>query len=190
MNKFLDVIDDYILKYAYYREPVAGSKYLDINLNDLNSFDPVVYEIDKNNEYDDKAIKLYQNNIHIGYVHKNYIQEMILSYSKRKNFKIEIYLSKIDFNKEEIRFQIGFYRKYSSTSFATLSRFALEVEGVKKGVYYNIRKNKRANSYYIKELDYVFNTEDSLKIKEYLDNYAYALQIGKDDNKLEVIFVI
>ena len=74
MNKFLDVIDDYILKYAYYREPVAGSKYLDINLNDLNSFDPVVYEIDKNNEFDDKAIKLYQNNIHIGYVHKNYIQ--------------------------------------------------------------------------------------------------------------------
>ena len=37
MNKFLNVKDDYILKYAYYREHIAGSKYLDLNLTNKYS---------------------------------------------------------------------------------------------------------------------------------------------------------
>ena len=35
MNKFLNVKDDYILKYAYYREHIAGTKYLDLNFDNL-----------------------------------------------------------------------------------------------------------------------------------------------------------
>ena len=42
MDKFLNVIDDYILKYAYYREPIAGSKYLDINFQSLKTSDVIL----------------------------------------------------------------------------------------------------------------------------------------------------
>ena len=109
MDKFLNVIDDYILKYAYYREPIAGSKYLDINFQDLKNNNVINYEIDSMNKYDDNAIKLFMNDIHLGYVHKNYIQEMIQVYHKRKDYKIEIHLNKIDVEKEELGFQIAFY---------------------------------------------------------------------------------
>ena len=53
MNKFLNVIDDYLLKYAYYREPVAGTKYLDLNLNELKEGVTIDYEIDNNGSVED-----------------------------------------------------------------------------------------------------------------------------------------
>ena len=103
MDKFINVIDDYILKYAYYREPVAGSKYLDLNLNELKEGVSIEFEIDSNNTHDDKAIKLFQNNIHIGYVHKNYIQDMVLFYELenvscilKKVFVLQTYFKKME----------------------------------------------------------------------------------------------
>ena len=189
MNKFLNVIDDYLLKYAYYREPVAGSKYLELNLNNLNLSDPIDYEIDSLNKYDDKAIKLFQNNIHIGYVHKNYIQEMIQTYSKRKDYKIEILLNKIDIENEEIIYQIAFYQKYNNKSFNILNRFSVNSNAI-KDKYYNLRKNKRTNQYYIEETGYIFNSEESNMIKSYLDINAFALLKGQSNNRIEVLFVI
>lgn len=189
MNKFLSVIDDYILKYAYYREPVAGSKYLELNLNNLNLGEPLDYEIDLNNQYDDKAIKLYQGNIHIGYVHKNYIQEMVQVYSNRKDYKIEISLNRIDIEKEELIYQIAFYQKYNTKTFNILNRFSVNANAI-KDKYYNLRKNKRTNQYYIEETGYIFNSEEINKIKNYIDINAFVLLKGQANNRIEVIFVI
>ena len=65
MEKFLNVKDDYVLKYAYYREPIAGTKYLDLNFDNLKVNEEVSFEIDSSNKYDDKAVKLYQNVFHL-----------------------------------------------------------------------------------------------------------------------------
>ena len=102
MEKFLNVKDDYVLKYAYYRESIAGTKYLDLNFDNLIVNEEVSFEIDSSNKYDDKAVKLYQNDFHLGYVHKNYIQEMIQVYSKRKDYKVEIILNKVDVEKLDV----------------------------------------------------------------------------------------
>lgn len=189
MNKFLNVIDDYLLKYAYYREPVAGSKYLDLNLNELKEGVTIDYEIDNNNAHDERAIKLYQNDIHIGYVHKNYIQDMIQAYSNRKGYKIEIILNKIDLEKEELTFQIGFYQKYNAHTFNILNRFSVNSNSI-KDKFYNLRKNKKTNQYYIEETGYIFNNEESNKLKNYLDIHAFVLLKGQANNRIEVLFVI
>ena len=189
MNKFLNVKDDYILKYAYYREHIAGSKYLDLNFDNLKLNSTLEFEIDSNNKYDSNAIKLYQDGLHLGYVHKNYIQEMILSYDKRKDYKIELVLNKLDIENLYLGFQVAFYQKYNNKSFNILNRFNIECECV-ENKYYNLRKNKRLNTYYIEENNYVFKENDKNKIKSYLDNNAFVLLKGKKDNIIEVIIVI
>lgn len=189
MNKFLNVIDDYILKYAYYREPIAGSKYLELNLDLLKINEPITYEIDTNNKYDDKAVRLLQNGILLGYVHKNYIQEMIQTYHKRKDYKIEISLNKINIEKEELGFQIAFYQKYNNKSFNVLNRFNINCEAV-ENKFYNLKKNKFTNQYFIEENNYILSNSEVKKIKMYLDNNAFVLLKGKENNTLEVLIVI
>ena len=189
MNKFINVIDDYLLKYAYYREPVAGSKYLDINFDELKEGVSIEFEIDSSNTHDENAIKLYQNNIHIGYVHKNYIQDMIQTYSKKREYKIEIILNKIDIEKEELTFQIGFYQKYNTVSFNILNRFSVNSNAI-NNKYYNLRKNKKTNQYYIEETGYIFSSEENDKIKNYLDINAFVVLKGQVNNTIEVLFVI
>lgn len=189
MDKFLNVIDDYILKYAYYREPIAGSKYLDINFQDLKNNNVINYEIDSMNKYDDNAIKLFMNDIHLGYVHKNYIQEMIQVYHKRKDYKIEIHLNKIDVEKEELGFQIAFYQKYNNRTFNILNRFNIECECL-ENKYYNLRKNKTLNQYYLLENNYILSSSEVKKIKLYLDNNAFVLFKGNSNNTIEVLIVI
>lgn len=188
MNKFLNAKDDYILKYAYYREPIAGSKYLDINLNSLKLNEEIEFEIDPNNKYDNNAIKLFQNGVHLGYIHKNYIQEMVLSYSKREDYKIELILNKLDLEKEELGFQIAFYQRYNTKSFNILNRFIIKCDS-KENKYYNLRKNKRLNQYYIEENKYIFNNEEKEKIKFYLDNNSFILLKGRKEG-IEVLIVI
>ena len=188
MNKFLNVKDNYLLKYAYYREPVAGSKYLDLNLSELKLNEPIEYEIDPNNKYDENAIKLFQNGIHLGYIHKNYIQEMVVSYNKREDYKIELILNKLDIEKEELGFQIGFYQRYNSKSFNILNRFSFKCDSV-ENKFYNLRKNKKINQYFIEENKYILNNEETKKIKFYLDNNAFVLLKGKKDS-IEVLIVI
>lgn len=189
MEKFLNVKDDYVLKYAYYREPIAGSKYLDLNFDNLKVNEEVSFEIDSSNKYDDKAVKLYQNDFHLGYVHKNYIQEMIQVYSKRKDYKIEIMLNKVDIEKLELGFQIAFYQKYNNRTINILNRFMINAESI-ENKYYNLRKNKTTNQYYLLENNYVLTNSEVKKIKPYFDNHAFILFKGKKDNQIEVLIVI
>ena len=188
MNKFLNVKDNYLLKYAYYREPIAGSKYLDLNLSELKLNESIEFEIDPNNKYDENAIKLFQNGIHLGYIHKNYIQEMVLSYNKREDYKIELILNKLEIENEELGFQIGFYQRYNSKSFNILNRFTIKCDSI-ENKYYNLRKNKRLNQYYIEENKYILKNEEANKIKFYIDNSAFVLLKGKKEG-IEVLIVI
>ena len=189
MDKFINVIDDYVLKYAYYREVIAGTKYLDLDIQELSEGIILTYEIDLSNEYDSNAIKLKYNDLLLGYVHKNYIQEMIQSYSKRKNFKIEIILNKINIEKGELGYQIAFYQKYSNRFFNILNRFKIECDAV-ENKYYKLRKDKRTNQYYIVENGYIFKSEKSKLINQYLENYASVLLKGVSNKEIEVIVVV
>ena len=145
-------------------------------------------KIDSNNKYDENAIKLFQNGIHLGYIHKNYIQEMVLSYNKKEDYKIELILNKLDIENEELGFQIGFYQRYNSKSFNILNRFIIKCDSI-ENKYYNLRKNKRLNQYYIEENKYNLKSEEANKIKFYIDNSAFVLLKGKKEG-IEVLIVI
>ena len=113
---------------------------------------------------------------------------MVLSYNKREDYKIELILNKLDIENEELGFQIGFYQRYNSKSFNILNRFMIKCDSI-ENKYYNLRKNKRLNQYYIEENNYILKNEDANKIKFYVDNSAFVLLKGKKEG-IEVLIVI
>lgn len=114
---FEDTKDGYVLKWAYYNENIAGSRYLNIPYNDLKLGAKLTLVKDNKNSYDPNAIKVLYENKHLGYIHKNHIQEMFNKYSENDSFLIEAKLNSIDATNCKLQLQIGFYQKFSNEAF-------------------------------------------------------------------------
>ena len=114
---FEDTKDGYVLKWAYYNENIAGSRYLNIPFKELKIGAKLTLVKDQTNAYDKNAIKVLYENKHIGYIHKNHIQEMFNKYSENESFIIETKLNSIDETNCRLQLQIGFYQKFSKEAF-------------------------------------------------------------------------
>lgn len=114
---FVDTKDGYVLKWAYYNENIAGCRYLNVPYKELKIGANLTLVKDQNNAHDKNAIKVYYENKHIGYIHKNHIQEMFNNYSENESFIIETKLNSIDEANCRLQLQIGFYQKFSNEAF-------------------------------------------------------------------------
>lgn len=100
-----------MLKYEYYDVPVKGLEYRDVDLSQIKLEYFVRFEFETNNEYDSNAIKILYNNIFIGYIPKNNLQEMMKSYSNGKKRQVCGYISSVNEITKEITLGLGFYSK-------------------------------------------------------------------------------
>lgn len=114
---FEDSKEGYVLKWAYYNENVAGSRYLNVPYKDLKVGTQLELVKDKLNIHDKNAIKVFYGKNHIGYIHKNHIQEMFNKYSEDERFVIETRLNSIDETNARLQLQIGFYQAFNTDSF-------------------------------------------------------------------------
>lgn len=114
---FDDIKGAYILKWAYYNENVAGSRYLKIDYSKLECGEKVELVLDPTNPHDPNAIRILFKGQHLGYIHKNYIQEMFLKYHGSDEFYIEARLNSIDEKNGKMQIQIGFYKCFNMKDF-------------------------------------------------------------------------
>ena len=111
-SKFPKVDDENrILKYEYYDVPVKGIEYRDIDLSKIQLEHFVKFEFEATNQYDNNAIKILYNDIFIGYIPKNNLQEMMKSYSNGKRRQVCGYISSVNEITKEITLGLGFYSK-------------------------------------------------------------------------------
>jgi hypothetical protein len=116
-HPFEDTKNGYVLKWAYYNENIAGARYLNIPYKELEIGSNLTLVKDKKNAHDKNAIKVLYEGKHIGYIHKNHIQEMFNKYSEDETFKIEAILNSIDETNARLQLQIGFYQMFNKETF-------------------------------------------------------------------------
>ena len=116
-HPFEDTKNGYVLKWAYYNENIAGARYLNIPYKELEIGSNLTLVKDQNNAHDKNAIKVLYEGKHIGYIHKNHIQEMFNKYSENESFLIEVRLNSIDEANSRLQLQIGFYQKFNKEAF-------------------------------------------------------------------------
>ena len=114
---FAGTKEGYVLKWAFYNENVAGSRYLNIPYRDLKVGSKLTLVKDKSNQYDQNAIKVLYGNIHLGFIHKNKIQEMFNKYSEDSSYSIEVRLNSVDEVNKKLQLEIGFYQQFSQDKF-------------------------------------------------------------------------
>lgn len=103
--------DNRMLKYEYYDIPVKGIAYRDIDLSQIKLEHFVKFEFETTNQYDSNAIKILYNDIFIGYIPKNNLQEMMKSYSNGKRRQVCGFISSVNEITKEVTLGLGFYSK-------------------------------------------------------------------------------
>lgn len=161
-HPFDDTKNGYVLKWAYYNENIAGSRYLNIPYKELEIGSSLTLIKDKNNAYDKNAIKVFYENKHIGYIHKNHIQEMFNKYSEDETFLIEAKLNSIDEANTRLQLQIGFYQKFNQEAFSVNQVIKCIV--VNTSSYQEAWKSVRVNDYLLVDFNEgsVYNGEEKL----------------------------
>lgn len=107
--KFLD--ENNYLKYKYYDIQIKGTEHQDFDIKEIEIDTKLTFEFEPDNPYDENAIKVLYNNICIGYVPKNNIQNMIKNYIVQKNKHIEAFVSAVEENTKHIEMAIAFYQE-------------------------------------------------------------------------------
>lgn len=97
------------LKYEYYDVCVKGSLYRDFDITQIELDHPVFFEFEPNNPHDENAIKILYNNLFIGYIPKNNLQEMMKSYSNGKSRQVCGFITQVNEKTKEIKIGLGFY---------------------------------------------------------------------------------
>lgn len=161
-HPFDDTKNGYVLKWAYYNENIAGSRYLNIPYKELEIGSSLTLIKDKNNAYDKNAIKVFYENKHIGYIHKNHIQEMFNKYSEDETFLIEAKLNSIDEANTRLQLQIGFYQKFNQEAFSVNQVIKCIV--VNTSSYQEAWKSVRVHDYLLVDFNEgsVYNGEEKL----------------------------
>lgn len=111
-NTFKTFVEEFKLSKIYYDTSVVGTKYRNIDYSKIKLSDFVILKIDNNNKYDNKAIAIYCNNIHIGYLKsKTKIQDVIFAKLKFDSYFIFGKINYIVPNENIINIDIAIYEK-------------------------------------------------------------------------------
>lgn len=142
-NPFDDTKGGYVLKWAYYNENIAGCRYLNIPYKELKVGSTLRLVKDKLNAHDKNAIKVFYENHHVGFIHKNHIQEMFNKYSEDENYIIEVKLNSIDETNCRLQLQIGFYQLFNEKAFRVnqVIKFVLVSTFNKQDAWKNVNVN-------------------------------------------------
>lgn len=109
-----DYTNGSFLKYFYDDENIAGVQHRDLDFSKIN-ISHIRFEFEPNNQYDSNAIRIYQGDIFLGYVHKGRTNEMIHSYLKNPDWDIYAKINTIDEANQALKYQIAFYKQISET---------------------------------------------------------------------------
>lgn len=157
---FEEIIDDYVLKYKYEKK-IAGVEYRNLDFSILKN-NYINFKLEKN-EFDNKSIKLMLNNIHLGYIYKDddMIRDMIYNYSNNPEWKIVVWLKKIDELNKQLSYQIAFYKKLNEAN--CLLNFDTNLTKITK-----------------KSEDYLSSRHDNLSLLDENDRVLFETQSDSD----------
>ena len=97
------------LKYEYYDVSVKGTLHRNFDITQIELNHPVFFEFEPDNEYDKNAIKILYNDLFIGYIPKNNLQEMLKYYSNGTTRQVCGFISQVNEKTGEIKIGLGFY---------------------------------------------------------------------------------
>lgn len=202
-------IDNYRLKKVY-DVTVAGSKYRDIDFSMLSK-GPVEFKEEKDNEYDDKAVAVYKDNIKLGYMFRGTgLREYVRSSLISDEVYEESYLYYINSETKELRYKLAMYKKLSEDNYHYIKDYSFrlhntDIEDRNEALWFTDEKSKVTFdiSFDDDRLVTVYNDaseeigelslKDSEKIIELMDDESielYSYVDEKDDNKVSVrVFV-
>ena len=108
-----DYTDNLFLKYFYDNENIAGVQHRSLDFSKIK-ISHIRFEFEPDNQYDRNAIRIYQGDIFLGYVHKDCrTSEMIHSYLNKQNWEIHAKINTIDEANQVLKYQIAFYKQVS-----------------------------------------------------------------------------
>ena len=188
---------NYILKYKYSNEKIAGVKYQKIDYSKLDFNLHLDFEEELDNQYDHNAIKIYQGKIFLGYVHKGFIQEMLKKYLNKDEYCCLAYLTLIDEENKKLNYQISFYKEFNEDDFEVEEKITTTlIKTTKKTEEYNssrqdnlsaldekdiVQIEEQFDSDYFLVTNYIgdelgeLNKNVSNKLKDYIDDDAYKI---------------
>lgn len=190
-------------------------KYFDVNVCVISGQEPdyntiierlkvepmvTTLEIESDNQYDNKAVKVMFNGSKLGYLYKGTIKDMAYDYIKKER-PIFSCLSSIDLDSYKMKMFIGFYYKKSyknTVSFKLTSNSNAEMQealdlssvGDELDFYYDVEKEKYCFSN-ISDIGYAPASKNEL-LEEIEDDYIATIDdITENDNgKLSVTVTI
>lgn len=116
---FDKIAESSILQYEY--EQNLCTKGFENALENIScAGETLEFKQEPNNEYDDKAVAIYYNNLKIGYVFKGNIQDMINDWISRNDYFCS-YINKVDLISYKITYKIAFYKPMSKLKSITFS---------------------------------------------------------------------
>lgn len=110
-NEFDFIDDNMYLKYVYYDVEVKGTQYNEFDISKIELNKNLKFEFEPTNEYDKNAIKVLYDNIQIGYVPKNSIQDMVKKYMTDEQKYVEAFINEVDEDSKYIQMAIAFYQE-------------------------------------------------------------------------------
>ena len=109
-SRFPNVDDEgRIKRYEYYDVDVKGTIYRDFDISIIQLDHIIKFEFEPDNEYDSHAIKILYDDVFIGYIPKNNLQEMVFSYCNGEKQQIYGFITEINRKTKELKIGLGFY---------------------------------------------------------------------------------
>ena len=100
------------LRYSYYDVEVKGVSYRDFDISKIELKHQLYFEPEPGNKHDSKAIKILYDDIFIGYVPRNNLQNMVMDYSNGIEKQVCGMITYVNEDLKIINMGLGFYEKY------------------------------------------------------------------------------
>ena len=181
--------EERFLRYSYYDVEVKGVEYLELDLSKIELKHQLYFETEENNIYDPNAIKIMYDDIFIGYIPKNNLQDMMYKYSDGIEKQVCGMTTYVDEKNKGIKIGLGFYEKYNKSNIDVIDTKIIvsnNTEIVEKGKEVQLKYDEEKEKYIVitiakgilpeYELGEI-NESDSIKIKE-LEESGQDIKVG------------
>ena len=194
---FMEVIDNWILKWKYMDVLIAGTCYRNIDYSKLSFNTTIKLKKEPDNVYDNNAIQIFQGDLFLGYMPKGTLQNMLNKYLDNENYFVFSKLSLIDETDQKLQIQIAFYKEIDKKDYksyqkvvANLTKTSKKDDGImasrqdslcflQTGDFVNIEEHYDTNCLLVSNSDGnelgEINESISNKVKEYINNPQFIV---------------
>lgn len=164
---FENIINNYKLKWNYSDVTIKGVQYRDIDFSKLEIGKTIDLLPEPDNKYDEKAIKIIQSDMFLGYIPKGDLQEMILKYSEDDNYLILAKLCLIDEENQLLQIHLVFYKEIIESDFDFVKKMSASL----------IKTTKKDSNFDISRQDALSKTEENeyVSIEKQYDSDCYLV---------------